>query len=169
MGEVMSTAETNNLPFNSPFETGLRSTALLVAAHPCQFDLQRLIIFDHLVVHTGDIGGPDSLHPPAPMRTAELLVRRSLVERGLLVMASRGLIERTATTKGIEFCAGEFAESFLDSLASQYNLTLRNCATWVVNTFSDMDDEQLHGQMTHFFDEWIEQFQVALRSLAGEP
>jgi ABC-three component (ABC-3C) system Middle Component 2 len=28
--------------------------------------------FDHLVVHTGDIGGPTSLHPALPMRSTEL-------------------------------------------------------------------------------------------------
>ena len=165
----MSAVESKSLPFNSPFETGLRSTALLVAAFPRGFDLQRLVIFDHLVVHTGDVGGPESLHPPVPMRSAELLVRRSLIERGILVMATRGLIERHATCDGIEYGAGEFAETFLDSLTSPYLISLRSRATWVVEAYADLGDDELREQMGRFFDKWIEQFQVAHRSLAGEP
>jgi hypothetical protein len=89
------------LPFNSPLETGIRSVGVLVATYPKAFDLQRLVAFDYLVVHTGDLGGPESLHPELPMRSAELLVRRGLVERGLLLMRSRELIEREANPEGI--------------------------------------------------------------------
>ena len=52
--------------FNSPLETGVRAVAILVAAFPQSFDLQRLLAFEHLLVHTGDVGGPPSLHPPSP-------------------------------------------------------------------------------------------------------
>ena len=103
-------------PFNSPLETGIRSVGMLVAAYPKSFDLQRLVAFDYLVVHTGDVGGPESLHPALPMRSTELLVRRGLVERGLLLMISRNLVQREAAAEGIYYRAGEFAETFLDSL-----------------------------------------------------
>lgn len=58
-------------PFNSPFETGIRSLAILVAAFPESYDLQRLVEMDYLVVHSGDADGPDSLHAPLPMRGVE--------------------------------------------------------------------------------------------------
>jgi len=61
--------------FNSPLEAGMRAVALLGASFPQTYDLQRLVTFDFLLVHTGDVGGPDSLHPPTPYRPAELLVR----------------------------------------------------------------------------------------------
>ncbi len=96
----MSELRQRSMAFNSPLETGIRSVGILVAAFPACFDLQRLVAFDHLVVHTGDLGGPDSLHPEVPMRSAELLVRRGIVERGLLLMVSRGLVERHVTDKG---------------------------------------------------------------------
>ena len=67
--------------FNGPLEAGLRAVAILGAAHPRTLDLQRLVAFDYLLVHTGDIGGPASLHPPSPLHSAELLVRRELVQR----------------------------------------------------------------------------------------
>jgi ABC-three component (ABC-3C) system Middle Component 2 len=78
--------------FNGPLEAGVRAVAVLCAAHPQSFDLQRLIAFDYLLVHTGDIGGPESLHPPVPLQSAELLVRRKLVEQALLLMMTRDLV-----------------------------------------------------------------------------
>ena len=53
--------------FNSPLETGVRSVVLLNTAYPRAFDLKELTWLDHLVVHTGDISGPES---SAPQRTA---------------------------------------------------------------------------------------------------
>ena len=50
--------------FNGPLEAGVRVVAVLCAAHPQSFDLQRLIAFDYLLVHTGDIGGPDKASTP---------------------------------------------------------------------------------------------------------
>lgn len=156
------------LPFNTPLETGLRSVALLVSAYPQSYDLQRLVVFDHLVVHTGDVDGPESLHAAVPMRTAELLVRRSLVERGLLLMVSKGLIVRHAEASGISYTAGDFAEAFLTSLGSAYMLALRERAGWVVREFGELGESELRERIGAFFDHWIEQFQVAHKSLAGE-
>lgn len=45
------------LTFNSPLEAGIRSVGLLVASYPKCFDIQQLVVFDYLVVHTGDING----------------------------------------------------------------------------------------------------------------
>src|SRR5262245_41381594 len=101
-----------HLPFNTPLETGIRSIALLAAVYPRSFDLQRMVGLDHLVVHTGDVGGPKSLHPAVPFRSAELLVRRNLIERGLLLMLSRKLIERRAAPSGVVYIGAELAAVF---------------------------------------------------------
>ena len=51
----MSTAR----PFNSPLECGLRTLTLLAASQPSACDLQRLIFYDYLLIHSGDVpGGP---------------------------------------------------------------------------------------------------------------
>lgn len=165
----MKAAHETSLPFNTALETGMRSVCLLVAAFPQKFDLHRLVVFNHLVVHTGDVGGPDSLHPAVPMRSAEILVRRGLVERGLLLMASRGLAVRCADETGISYQAGDFAETFLTSLSSPYIVALLDRAVWVVDAFSGLTDEPLKERIGTFFDRWIEQFQVAHKSSAGEP
>ena len=158
----------SQLPFNSPLETGIRSVGILVPAYPKAFDLQRLVALDHLIVHTGDVGGPESLHPKLPMSSAELLVRRHIVERGLMLMISRGLVDRHVDETGITYRAGEFAETFLLSLSTPYLVALRERATWVIQSFGDMDDEEFRGTMDSLFDRWIEEFQVVHKSLAGE-
>ena len=84
----------------------------LVAAHPEPFDLERLVEMDYLVVHSGDADGPDSLHAPLPMRAGELLVRRGLIEKGLLLMMSRSLVQRIPAKKGFNYLAGEGCLSF---------------------------------------------------------
>lgn len=156
------------LPFNSAFETGLRSVSLLLAAYPRSLDLQRLVAFDHLVVHTGDVGGPTSLHAAVPMRTAELLVRRGLVERGLLLMVSKGLANRRVGESGIVYGAGEFAETFISSLTSRYIRTLTERADWVVGEFGDLTEVELKARVGGHFEQWIEQFQVPKQSMADD-
>jgi hypothetical protein len=154
------------LTFNSPLETGIRALAVLVAAHPCSFDLQRLIGFDHLVVHTGDIGGPKSLHPTLPMRSAELLVRRQLVDSGLMLMASRGLVERIVDAQGIHYRAAELAASVVSSMTTPYLTALQRRAEWAVEAFASLDDAKFRSAMARFFDQWVEEFQAVQQSLA---
>lgn len=145
----------------------MRSLALLVPAFPEPVDLHRLVILDHLVVHTGDVGGPTSLHAQTPMRAAELLVRRGLVERGLLLMAGRGLIERLPTRHGIGYCAGDFAEIFLHSLTSPYICALLERASWVHGEFGSHSDAELEAHTRILFSRWTEQFDV-IRHDRGE-
>src|SRR6266446_4032101 len=73
MAQDLTDDEGGNSPlFNSSLETGVRAVVVLDAAFPRAFDLSQLTWLDHLVVHTADIGGPDSLHPDIPQRTGEL-------------------------------------------------------------------------------------------------
>ncbi len=164
----MSMEHTKMIPFNSPLETGLRSVCLLTAAFPTSFDLQRLVVFDYLVVHTGDLGGPESLHPKIPMRSAELLVRRGVVERGLLLMISRGLIERNVSENGILYRAGEFADAFLSSLTTIYLTELQSKANWVVSKLGALSTSDLRVTSAGVFDQWLEEFQAVEISTGGE-
>lgn len=157
------------LPFNTALETGLRALSIIVAAYPRAFDLQRLVVYDHLVVHTADIGGPASLHPEVPMRSAALLVRRPIVERGLLLMMSRGLVERYLGSNGITYTSGEFAEVFMNSLESLYVCALKEKARWVVNEFAELDDADLRALMREKFGTWMEEFDGARMRSAGNP
>lgn len=154
--------------FNGPLEAGIRAVTILGAAHPRTFDLQRMIAFDYLLVHTGDIGGPASLHPSAPLHSAELLIRRKLVEQALMMMMTRHLVERDIAPAGIAYRAGENAALFLDSLVSDYATELKQRAGWLVQALGDRSDSDFQGIMRKFFDRWVEEFQAAERSLGSE-
>lgn len=146
-------------PFNSALETGIRALAVLVEAHPYAFDLQRLVYFDYLLVHSADAGGPESLHPSTPMRNGELLVRRSVIERGILLMVSRKLAERRLGDEGITYSATDEAGPFLDCLTSNYTQALRARAEWSVDSFGSLEDDQLKSYFDANFERWTREFQ----------
>ena len=107
-------------PFNSPTEIGLRALAVLNDAFPATYSLQRLIIFDYLIVHSDDVpGGPTGLHPKTPRRMGELFVRRGVLQEGLLLYQSRGLLETEFKPDGVFFTATERSAAFLDALSAE--------------------------------------------------
>lgn len=147
-------------PFNSPVEAGLRALSLLAAAHPDAYDLQRLLVFDYFVVHSADLqGGPVSLHPATPHRSGEILVRRRLVEQGLMLYMSRGLVERCSEPDGFRFAATEEAAPFLDSLTSPYCNELRDRANWVISSFGPLNALELDAIVTDNLGRWGAEFE----------
>jgi hypothetical protein len=145
--------------FNTPLECGLRCGALLVAAQPARCDLQRLVQYEYLLVHSGDIRqGPPSLHPAAPHRAGELLVRRGLVERGLLFMMSRQLVCRELSERGISYFAGDAALPFYDALGASYTRQIRQRARWVIERFGPVPDDSLDGFMRKNWTNWGSEF-----------
>lgn len=150
-------------PFNSPLETGVRALSILEAAHPASCDLHRLVELDYLVVHSGDAGGPESLHAALPMRAGELLVRREIIEKGLLLMASRGLIERVASPDGFLYRAGEAAGPYIAALRTPYSVDLRERARWVIDVFGHMSTEAICSVTQRFFEKWTSEFQPLQR------
>jgi hypothetical protein len=167
MEEAM-TSESKPLTFNGPLEAGIRAVCILGAAHPRALDLQRLIALDYLLVHTGDIGGPESLHPEAPFQSAALLVRRKLIENALLLMMTRDLIRREVSSDGIRYRAGENAATFLAALETQYLTGLKERASWLNDVVGKRTDQEFRVLMRRFFDDWIEEFQTAERSLGAD-
>ena len=154
-------------PFNSSLESGVRSVILLNALFPLSVDLHRLVDFDYMVVHSGDVNGPESLHAPLPMRAGELLIRRGIIEKGLLLMLSRGLLDRVPTESGIEYIASEKTNSFVCNLETPYLAELKSRAEWVAEQFSRLSDNELKGIVKGFFNKWTTQFQPIDTILGG--
>lgn len=146
-------------PFNSPLETGIRALVILVEAYPVAFDLQRLVEMDYLVVHSGDAEGPDSLHAPLPLRAGELLVRRGLIEKGLILMMSRGLVQRLIKEDGFKYIAGETASPFIATLSADYSLQLVKRASWAVNRFDGVPTAKVSHFTQQLFEKWSTEFQ----------
>jgi hypothetical protein len=123
--------------------------------------LQRLIVYDYLIVHSDDVpGGPPGLHPKTPHRGAELLVRRAVLEKGLLLYQSRGLVERQYTQVGVMLAATERSASFLDALSSPYLQMLRQRAVWVMSTFGERSDDSVSSIAREHIGEWGAEFEM---------
>lgn len=162
MDDVISHAMT----FNGPLEAGVRTVAILNAAYPHSFDIQRLTALDYLLTHTSTIGGPNDLHPATPIRTPATEVRRRLVHDAILLMMTRDLIEREVHSDGIRYVAGEAAASFIASLRTDYFNRVKICADWLAQHLADHTDDQFNALMRELFRDWVEQFQ-AIEQSAG--
>lgn len=145
--------------FNSTLETGVRAVVVLDALHPRAFDLAHLTWFDHLVVHTYDIGGPQSLHPDIPQRTGELLVRRRLVEDGIKLMRRLHMIEANVDKSGITYRASEDASAFVEALRTEYSAELKECAIWLASFVGRTSESDLAELISKRIGRWAVEFQ----------
>lgn len=146
-------------PFNTPLETGIRSLAILVASFPETMDIQRLIEMDYLVVHSEDLGGPKSLHAALPLRAGELLVRRGIIERGIMLMMSRGLICRIQDDSGFSYQATDEAAPFLSMLSTPYSRKLVSRSNWATSNFKNISTDKIREIINQFFEKWSSEFQ----------
>lgn len=147
------------MTFNGPLEAGVRTVAILNAAYPHAFDIQRLTALDYLLTRTSTIGGPNDLHPAAPIQTPATEVRRRVVQDAILLMMTRGLIEREVHSDGIRYVAGEAAASFVASLRTDYFDRVKIRADWLAEHLAGHSDEQFNAMMRGLFKDWVEQFQ----------
>lgn len=140
-------------------ESGLRSLTLLVAGYPFQHDLERLVIYDYLLVHSGDIeNGPQSIHPNTPHRSGEILIKRPVIKSGLNNMIAKGLIAADYSEAGITYAATEMASPFLDSLQANYTREIVDIADWVVKVFSSYNIDDLKALVNGNLNIWGGEF-----------
>jgi hypothetical protein len=145
--------------FNTPIESGLRSLFVLEAVGPEECDLQRLVIYDYLLVHSDDVpAGPPALHPATPLRSGELLVRRTLVEHGLRLLIRKGLVTKNYTKAGIYFSASKHAKRFLEYFTSEYARRCAEISKWIAGRFQPMSDDQLREFIHDNLSRWGAEF-----------
>jgi hypothetical protein len=157
MAEAMSA--TVPTLFNNSLETGVRAIVVLNAAFPRAFDVTRIAWFDHLIVHTGDIGGPQSLHPDVPQRSGELLVRRRLVEDSLLAMRRLHLVEFVPDgNAGLLYRASEEAVGVIELMRSPYSIALRERAEWLASYVLSMSGLELERLVAQRIGQWRVEF-----------
>lgn len=147
--------------FNNPIELGVRALMLLCEAHPQSLDIQRLVILDYLIVHSGDIEeGPPSLHPPSPLRAGEVAIRGELIERGIHVLATKGLLSRVVNSDGISYVAEELAVAFLDAISSTHGEALRQRAGWAVRFCRSQTNHELSVLLASSVGAWSSEFLI---------
>ncbi|MEZ6033556.1 MAG: ABC-three component system middle component 2 [Planctomycetaceae bacterium] len=149
--------------FNSPLECGLRALVILTDASPRSFDLQRLMQYDYLLVHSNDVAAlfpqtPTSIHPATPNRAGELVVRRELCQLGLRLMISRGLVACSFSKLGIHYEATDLALPFLDNLTTRYVTRLRSVAEWLNVTLETLSDSSLNELINAHLGKWGAEF-----------
>jgi len=141
-------------PFNTPWELGLRMVYLLTALRPSGADLQKLVLLDYAIVYSGDLAGPPSLHTPVPYRGGELMSRRALIEQGLYLMSTRGLVVARAEPDGISYLEGPNALSLVGSLSSDYLDELAKRCAWAAERFGEVSTEELTEQFSSSGHRW---------------
>lgn len=151
-------------PLNSPIEVGIRALIILNACRPQHLDVNRLVLFDYTLLHSADLGGPESIHPAVPGRTGEMGIKRTLVEQGLQILSRAGLIDTFVSNNGITYGASEDAAGFVSTMDSQYFRKLTDRAEWVTSELADYDDTSIRMRLRTVFSAWSEEFD----SSAGE-
>lgn len=163
--------ERNTSVFNSPLEVGLRVLYILNELYPKGCDLQRLVYYDYILVHSSDVpNGPQSIHPSIPHRTSEILIKRELVKRGLTLMNSKQLIKSIFDETGILYSATELTKPFLEYNNSDYASNLKSVSKWLVDKFETFSDEKLSQFIKNNIDVWGGEFtkESLLRGINNE-
>lgn len=111
------------------------------------------------MIHSGDVDGPESLHTPVPHRSGELLVKHELIQRGLYLMISRGLIDQISESDGFKYLAEDSAGVFISSFESSYYKELKKRAEWVFTKYGTHSVKELDNLTKKFFSSWHVQFQ----------
>jgi ABC-3C biological conflict system middle component len=144
-------------PLNSPVEVGLRAVILLTASYPRTVDVDTLVLLDHSLVHSGDLGGPASIHPDIPMRSGEIGLKRTILEDGLRLMMRAHMVDLVMTADGITYRAADDAEAFINVLESPYVLRLVDTAQWVVQEFAAESHLAMRQRLRAVLGRWTEE------------
>lgn len=143
---------------NGPVEIAMRVLVILHESFPRALDVQRLVLFDYALLHSSDLGGPDSIHPPLPGRRSEIGLKRTLIHQGLDVLQRSGLAVRVYDDQGLSFMASEGAYSFISCLESKYVAKLISRSAWVIDELGDASNVYIRDRISEVFDDWSEEF-----------
>jgi hypothetical protein len=151
--------ERNTSVFNSPLEIGLRVLFILNELYPKGCDLQRLVYYDYILLHSRDVpDGPESIHPSIPHRSSEILIKRELIKKGLTLMNSKQLVKPIFEVSGIYYSATELTKPFLDYNNSEYADALKSVSKWLISKFDSYSDDILSLFIKNNLDVWGGEF-----------
>lgn len=150
-------------PLNSPLEVGMRTLVLLTAAFPEPLDVAELVYLDHVMLHSGELNGPSSLHPSLPAGPGELAMRRHLIEQGLVVLMRAGLADVEPSEGGLLYRASEEGPGFVDILEAPYVAALKDRAAWVIGAQSSAQLD-VRAATRAITDRWARDFDSQLPS-----
>ena len=134
---------------------------MLSASKQNPIDLQRIVAYDYLLVHSGDIeNGPASLHPAVPRRGTELLVKREAIQAGLNLLLAKELIRIDFAPEGFHYRATELTDAFIGLLQSPYAAALKIRADWIAGRFRAYVDNDLDAYISRNIGRWGAEFET---------
>ncbi|MCL7457796.1 hypothetical protein M8I35_11455 [Micromonospora sp. MSM11] len=131
---------------------------ILTATYPRTLDVDTLVLLDHSLVHSGDLGGPTSIHPDLPMRSGEIGIKRAILEDGLLLMMRAGMVDLVMSTDGMGYRAADNAAAFVGVLESSYVTRLVETAQWIAEEFAYDTHAEMRQRMRATLGRWVEEF-----------
>lgn len=156
-------------PFNTPVETGTRVLVILASSGPMALDINRLVLLDHWLLHSGDFGGPPSLHPNTPIRSGEFGLKRRDLAVGIEVMLRAGLIDVVAQSGGICYRANDSGVSFLGLLEASYAQMLMGRAAWLATQINSIaSDSDMRNSLAATLGHWSTEF-IAMDAISPLP
>lgn len=141
---------------NSPLEVGLRGLVVLAESFPAALDIDRLVLLDYCLVHSGDFGGPASIQEAISTRGSELSIKRSILEHGIQLMSRGGMVDVQVSGTGIVYRASESAVPFLKLVDSPILRRLQDIAVWVTSEFADLPNEEIRELIRRITTQWAE-------------
>jgi hypothetical protein len=146
--------------FNSPIEIALRLLFILnKTSRP--LDLQRLIYYNYLIVHSSDIPeAPKSIHADLPRRSGEILLNRAIFKRSLNLLILKDMITVKYSSNGILFFRNDKTEQFISYFQTSYSRELDARASWLSEKFDRLNDEDLEVLMKTNVGKWGSEFSV---------
>ena len=170
MEEITSTNAKVLAPklFNSDLEAGLRAVIILNAFLPRSLDLNDMALYDYFVVHTHDVGGPESVHPEISSRSGEYIVRRRVIEGGLKLMHRVHLVKIKSSNVGVTFESADEASALLDLMCTPYNEKLKKCARWLAQQSNDSPSGSFENHLRSKIGRWELQFNSSNDVFSGD-
>jgi hypothetical protein len=152
--------DSSNFLFNSPIEIGLRTLVMISNKSNIKYDLDRLVIFDYFILHASDLDCDRwNLHPSLPHRSSEIIIRRKLIQEGLDILVSKGLVDIIYDEEGLFYKSNEMTDIFINLLKSEYFLSLQSQCVWVINKCGGVSTNQLNNLVNEKIQLWGGEFE----------
>ncbi len=145
--------------YNTTLEIGLRVLIILHELKNESIDINRLIIYDYFVTHANDFDESiESIHPPIPHRSGEIIIKRKVIQDGINLMYSRELLDINYTAKGIYYVANDLTSAFLKYIESEYASEISKYSNLVISKFSSYSDDELNDYVNENLSKWGSEF-----------
>lgn len=135
---------------------------ILFILHVCgkRMSSQRIMYYDYFSLHLNDISDAyESLHPDNPNHSSEIAVRRVMVNHGLNLMISKGLISIKYSKTGIYYEKNQLTTSFVTLFQNGYVDKLKKNIKTVDEKFYNYSDKQIYKYIDKNIGSWVGEFE----------